>query len=182
MTATLFRLPNAGDAVASALVAEPYLPHLLFVLSTLSSLQFDVVVADWFKDAKATLLSARPSLVVTDVRLREYNGLHLVHRGRSAWKNLPVIVTSSMDDIVLRDETERLGGTFVTLPIASTEMTAAICRTVLQTPIAGGPLRSPFERRLAERRIDRSRPLIERRRLERRREPVAALRQLATVP
>jgi DNA-binding response OmpR family regulator len=182
MTATLFRLPKGGGAVASALVVEPYLPHLLFILSTLSSLQFDVIVADTFKDAKAALLSARPALVITDVRLREYNGLHLVLRGRSAWKDLPAIVTSSMDDAVLRDETERLGATFVTLPIATTEMTAAICRTVLDTPRAAEPVRPPFERRHRERRLDRNRLVIERRRFDRRRDPAAALRQLSTFP
>lgn len=179
MTATLFTLPKTGGAVASALVVEPYLPHLLFILSTLSSLQFDVVVADTFKDAKATLLSARPAVVITDVRLREYNGLHLIHRGRAAWKDLPAIVTSAVDDPVLKEEAERLGATYVTLPIASSELVAAICRTVLQSRYAMEPVRAPFERRKRERRLDRGQLVIERRRSERRRDPALALRQVS---
>jgi DNA-binding response OmpR family regulator len=179
MTATIFTLPKTGGKAAAALVVEPYLPHLLFILSTLSSLQFDVVVADTFKDAKTTLLSARPALIITDVRLREYNGLHLVHRGRAAWKDVPAIVTSAVDDPVLREETDRLQATYITLPIAGSELVAAICRTVLQAGPVLEPVRAPFERRMRERRIGPGQLVIERRHLERRRDPAQALRHVS---
>src|SRR6187399_257066 len=129
MTATIFRLPRPVESAASALVVEPHLPDLLFVLSTLSGVGFDAVVADTFKDAKASLASMRPTLLIAAVRLHEYNGLHLVLRGKAMLHDLPAIVTSSMADAVLQAEVEALGATFVQLPVARGEFGAAICRT-----------------------------------------------------
>ena len=178
MPPTLFRLPKAAALSVSALVVEPHLPHLLFVLSSLSALGFDVTVAETFKDAKAVLAASRPALLLTDVRLREYNGLHLVLRGRSAWGDLPAIVTSRVDDPVLRAEAEQLHATFVTLPISEAEMMAAIQRTTLRPANeSAGTIRPPFERRVTSRRVaaasDRTEP--DRRTAERRRDFVSHL-------
>jgi len=89
MSAIVFKPPNLAQPAATALVVEPVLTSLLAILSTLASLGFDVLVAESFKDAKRALLAARPSLLVTDIRLHEYNGLHLVLRGQAAWPGLP---------------------------------------------------------------------------------------------
>ena len=179
---TVIRVPRSSQPALSALVVQPHLPHLLFVLSTLSSLQFDVTVASTFKDAKSALAAARPMLLITDVRLQEYNGLHLVLRGRSSHHGLPAIVTSEIDDPVLRLEAEQLGATYASLPTTSEELVAAISRTILQ---AGGrdPVRPPFERRQGERRASEARTHgIDRRRRERRGDIADALRVLAAHP
>ena len=73
----------------------------------------------------------------------------------------------------------RLQATYVTLPIAGSELVAAICRTVLQAGPVLEPVRAPFERRMRERRIDPGRLVIERRHLERRRDPAQALRHVS---
>ena len=152
MSATVFRVPVPKEFTASALVIQPDLRDLLFVLSTLSALGLDAAVAESFRDARSLLVTMRPALLLTSVKLYEFNGLHLVLRGRSAWPRMPSIVTSSVDDIVLRREAEQLGATFLTLPISSEELGAAICRTVLCAD--GAPaLRPPFERRTTERRV-----------------------------
>ena len=179
MTPTLFGLPKSIDAVASALVVEPHLPHLLFVLSTLSGVGFDAIVADTFKDAKASLALTRPTLLITDVRLHEYNGLHLVLRGKATLHDLPAIVTSSIADPVLQAEVEALGATFVELPVARGEFGAAVCRTVFQaSSTRQDPVRPPFERRSGERRRIAGFTAIERRRVDRRRDLTSALRSL----
>jgi DNA-binding response OmpR family regulator len=153
MSATVFRAPVPNAFSPSALVIEPDLRNLLFILSTLSGLGLDTAVAETFRDAKSLLATMRPVLLLTSVRLHEFNGLHLVLRGRSTWPGLPAIVTTPSDDVVLRREAEDLGATFMALPVSSQEMAAAICRTVLC--VASGPaspLRPPFERRSNERR------------------------------
>src|SRR5678816_1226258 len=140
MSATVFRVPIPKEFTASALVVEPDLRNLLFVLSTLSALGLDAAVAETFRDAKSLLATMRPALLLTSIKLYEFNGLHLVMRGRSTWPRLPSIVTTSVDDAVLRREAEGLGATFAVTPMSAEEMAAAICRTVL-CDASGLPLR-----------------------------------------
>lgn len=156
MSATSFTLPGQPASSPPALVIEPVLPHLLVVLSALTSLGFDVTVADTFSDGKASMTKGpRPSLLVAAVKLREYNGLHLVLRGKSIWPDLPAIVTSESADPVLQTEAERVGATFMVMPTSREEAVAAIVRTVLRRCDVnpGEPIRAPFERRRSERRL-----------------------------
>jgi DNA-binding NtrC family response regulator len=180
MTRTLFRLARTTAPAVSALVVQPNLSELLFVLSTLSSIGFDVTVALSFQDAKRSLSASRPSLLLTDVRLHEYNGLHLIHRMQTLWKFVPAILTSVSNDVVLRDEAERLGATFVVLPITAGALMAAVYRTAL----GGGreAIRRPYDRRQAERR-QLSSPFSEtdRRQRDRRRGPGELLQVMASL-
>jgi DNA-binding NtrC family response regulator len=178
---TVIRLPHSAGLAPSALVVQPQLPDLLFVLSTLSTLHFDVTVANSFKDAKAALTSAPPTVLIADVRLKEYNGLHLVLRSQAAYPGLRSIVTTQTDDPVLQVEAEHLGATYMVLPTTIGEFVGALHRTVLQ---ARGPdiepIRTPFERRRGERRgASSDLRHDERRRVERRRDPATALHVLA---
>jgi DNA-binding NtrC family response regulator len=168
----------------AALVVEPVLPHLLSILSALSVMGLDVTVAETFKDARDTITSSRPSLLLTDVRLQDYNGLHLVLRGRSVWSELPAIVTSGAADAVLQDEAEKLGATFLVMPASTAEIVAAIYRTLFRPDASGrlAPIRPPFERRHAERRASASMPFTPNRRVgDRRRSPGALLEELAAM-
>lgn len=177
MTSAHFRTTQS-PIVASALVVEPHLPQLMLILSALSTLGFDVTVAEKFRDARTVLAAVRPTLLVTNIRLQEYNGLHLVLRGRSSWPDLPSIVTSEFVDPVLRLEAERLGATFIAMPTTAEELSAAVYRTVLRPPFETAPVRAPFERRQRERRLRQAPGTagIERRQLERRRGFAEALR------
>ena len=178
MSAMVFRVPIPKEFTASALVVEPDLRNLLFALSTLSALGLDAAVAETFRDARALLATTRPALLLTSVKLHEFNGLHLVMRGRGAWPRMPSIVTSPSDDVVLRREAEELGAAFIALPITGEEMAAAICRTVLCEEGAP-PLRSPFERRSKDRRTAIVAQEAERRSRERRLPFTASLRALS---
>jgi DNA-binding response OmpR family regulator len=187
MSSIPFRLPGLPASPPSVLVIEPVLPHLLLVISALASAGFEVTVAETFKDAKSSLMVSPPNLLVADVKLYEYNGLHLVMRARAAWKGLAAIVTSHVSDAILRGEAERMGATFLVLPTTRDELIAAVYRTMLRqepTDSQVEPIRAPFERRHAERRTMAStNPLARDRRIaDRRRDTAAALRQIATQP
>jgi DNA-binding NtrC family response regulator len=133
-----------------AVVVEPSLQSLHALLSALSTLGFDVTVADTFETAREALSAEQPTVLITDVRLREYNGLHLVLRGQSTFPDLRSIVTSNVYDPVLQCEAERFGATFVVMPVPRDELLAAICRTVMRVKSPGAasePIRPPFERR-----------------------------------
>jgi CheY-like chemotaxis protein len=136
---------------ASALIVDPVLADALFLVTAVSSAGFRVTVADGFAEALERL-GMYPALLIAAIRLGEYNGLHLVLRGKAARPNLAAIVTSTTPDPVLQHEAEQLGATFILKPITTEELRAAIVRTMFRTA-ASGPIRPPFERRKAERRI-----------------------------
>lgn len=137
---------------APALIVEPILPDALFFAAVVSSLGFHVTVADKFQEG-LDRLRVPPVLLIANIRLGEYNGLHLVIRGQSIRPDLAAIVTSAVADSGLEPEAERLGTTFLLKPTTTEELRAAICRTVLRTAGSpAGPIRAPFERRHAKRR------------------------------
>jgi DNA-binding NtrC family response regulator len=180
MSATVFRVPNAVAFKVPVLVVQPEVSQLASILSVLASLRFDVILTDTFKDAKLALARARPALLIPDIRLREYNGLHLLLRARAQWPDLPAVITSPVEDPVLRRETERNGGTFAVLPTSAEELSAAICRTLLRPPFESAPIRAPFERRAADRRQRMTPTAVNRRSSDRRRMFSEAFTSLAS--
>ena len=150
-----FQWTHSAMAPASALIIDPVLSDVLFSLATATSLGFSVTVADTFQEA-IERLRVPPALLIADIRLGEYNGLHLVLRGKAARRDLAAIVTSGVADPVLMSDADQLGATFVLKPTTAREFRAAICRTLLQgADSAGSPVRPPFERRTSDRRSTR---------------------------
>lgn len=171
---------SIGDAMtsASALIAEPVLADALLLVATVSSLGFHVTVADNFHDAQERL-RVPPVLLIADIRLGEYNGLHLVLRGKSARRNLAAIVTSAIEDGVLQSDAEQMGATFMIKPVSAKELRAAIGRTLLRS--SDSPVRAPFERRKSERRASADRPYQpDRRGPDRRRDLDLIIHQVAS--
>jgi DNA-binding response OmpR family regulator len=159
----------------AALIIDPDLSDVMFAVAAASSLGFRVTVADSFQEALERL-RVPPTLLIAHIRLGEYNGLHLVLRGKAASRDLAAIVTSGVADKVLQTEAEQLGATFVLKPTTAQELSAAICRTLLQ----GGPVRSPFERRTSDRRSPSSAAYHpDRRKGSRRRDVLQLIQQVA---
>ena len=173
-----FSIEGAMDSPASAVVVEPLLVEALFVVSLLSELGFTVTVSDNFQDAKARLLGA-PTMLVTELRLGEYNGLHLVFRAKSNRPDMAAIIRTQIADPLLQLEAERMGATFVLKPTSAQDFRAAVCRTLFRRPDSFDPIRPPFERRHSDRRVVRTatghRP--ERRLAERRADVTMLIRQ-----
>jgi CheY-like chemotaxis protein len=88
-------------ASASALIIDPVLSDVMFAVAAASSLGFRVTVADSFQEALERL-RVPPALLIAHIRLGEYNGLHLVLRGKAARRDLAAIVTSGVADRVLQ--------------------------------------------------------------------------------
>jgi DNA-binding response OmpR family regulator len=163
-------LQIGGVMAPSALIAEPVLADALWLTAAVSALGFSVTTADTFH-AAVERLRVPPDLLIADIRLGEYNGLHLVLRGKSARAELAAVVTSAVDDPVLRSDAEQLGATFVIKRTTPAELRAVICRTWLRPPgSTEGPIRSPFERRRADRRHEAAPVAVDHRRAERRRD------------
>lgn len=70
----------------------------------------DVEVCTDFRDARTRLLNHPPDLLITNLRLRAYNGLHLVHL--AAGTHTRCIVYSTYDDLTLAREGQAAGAFF----------------------------------------------------------------------
>ena len=164
---------DPASAIAPALtviVVEPTLVDIWFAVSGLANSGFHITVAESFLEAKALIDRQPPAVLITDVRLREYNGLHLVLRGKAARPDMAAIVVSAVPDPVLQAEAERMKATFVLKPTTRQEFLAAVYRTLFRSPEDSAPIRPRFERRIAERRlVEKAISKAERRVAERRR-------------
>ena len=144
--------PETDDQVLEnrrVLIVEPVPEDLPYVASRTP---FVVTVAESFADAKTALTTTPPDLLITRLRLGAFNGLHLVLRGKTSRPDMAAIVLSDASEGTLRGEAEALGATFVVLPIASEQLLAVIQRSL--SPANDGPIRPPYERRVAVRRRD----------------------------
>ena len=121
----------------------------LWLLSLFSDPYFHVTLATSFEEAKRLLMKGPPELIVAAVQLGEFNGLGLVLRAQSHNPNVRAVVLSRVADPVLQADAERIGTTFVTLPIEHRELRAAIIRTLFRQDQVGSkiPIRAPYERR-----------------------------------
>ena len=153
---------------ASVLLVEPTPDDVLSSVSSLSAAGFQVTVADTYAEAAALLSARPPNILITELRLGDYNGLQLVLRGKAIRPTMAALVTSWVYDVVLQREAEQLGATFVHKPIEQHELLAAVFRTLARADGIGPALTAPFERRVAQRRVavrlvEQDRRLTERR-------------------
>lgn len=155
-------------ATVSVLVVDPIAADRVSTGSALAAAGFHVTVSETFASAKERMAARRPTVLITEVCLAEYNGIHLVIRGLATGQ-LAAVVTCGHEDPVLRDSAEKLGATFVVKPITAADLVAAVMRTLLRNDPAKAPIRPPFERRQSERRGPTAvGPVIERRLSDRR--------------
>jgi len=160
-------------ATASVLVVEPTLSDAISVAATLTKHQFQVTLAETFVKAKERIGSRPPDVLITDVRLAEYNGLHLVLRATAQRERTAAIVLSSSMDEVLRADAESMGATFIVKPVSERDLAAAVFRTLSRQRAVRHvmePIRPPFERRSLERRATVSPIPLDRRIRDRRRD------------
>jgi two-component system response regulator AtoC len=87
---------------------------------------YQVRSARSFEDARALLVTERPDLLVTDLRLGPYNGLHLVLWSRNGHPEMATVVTSRFADPVLEAEARRNQADFLLRPVSDTQLLDAV--------------------------------------------------------
>ena len=70
-----------------------------------------------FEEARTSLLAETADVLVVDVRLGAFNGLHLAHIARLRNPKMMVIAVSGFDDPVLRAEAAGIGAAYLVKPI-----------------------------------------------------------------
>jgi DNA-binding response OmpR family regulator len=86
-----------------------------------------IVGATSFQEARAVLGGYRPDVLVTSVRLGDYNGIHLAIITRMKHGPVPTIVIGEAD-AVIESEAERAGAQFVISPADPEELVAMVRR------------------------------------------------------
>src|SRR4029079_19688792 len=89
---------------------------------------YQVVVAGSFAEGRFALSEAVPDLLISDVRLGEFNGIQLVANTARA---IPSIIITGFPDPVLAAEARRLGAEFLIKPVESKTLIALIKRKLV---------------------------------------------------
>jgi DNA-binding response OmpR family regulator len=87
---------------------------------------YDVVTASDFPDARAKIQRRKPELVVTDIRLGDFNGIQLGLLAREARAGVHLVIITGWDDPVLRQDAAQLGATYLQKPFLAGDLLAAI--------------------------------------------------------
>ena len=80
------------------------------LLSWLGTAGYELAVVTTFAAAKS-LLETEPALIIAEVKLGEYNGLHLALKARAV--GIPAIVIGPQDPVLQKDASE-LGASYLT--------------------------------------------------------------------
>ena len=105
-------------------------PDVDYLRAAQNALRFmaDVEVSSKFAAARARLLSPRPpDLLVTNLRLQAYNGLHLVHMADGRTR---CVVYSNYDDLVLAREVQAAGAFYERSTQLSRTLAAYVCASL----------------------------------------------------
>jgi DNA-binding NtrC family response regulator len=105
---------------------------LVATLQVLNEAGYNASGASTFEEGKRLMAARCPDFVIADERLGNYNGLHLILRGRFDDPDMGGIVTSVAKDPGLEAEARRLNVECVVKPEDPADLLAPISRT-LQT-------------------------------------------------
>jgi DNA-binding response OmpR family regulator len=106
---------------ALILLVAPEMKVLRRTEGLLSEAGFLVATAATFEHATVLLASLNPDLLIAEVRLGAFNGLHLAVRCRIDHPLVPVIITHATPDVVLETEARRHGAIFMVTPLDNPE-------------------------------------------------------------
>jgi FixJ family two-component response regulator len=95
------------------------------LVALLESAGYEVIPAATLKAARKSLVDDAPDLVITDVRLGEFNGLHIAAANRT---QVPVIVITGFPDPVLEAVARTFGAEFLLKPLRPADLLALVER------------------------------------------------------
>lgn len=100
-----------------ALVVEPHARARAALGRWLEEEGYAVEAVAHYGEARTVLARLQPHLLVVELRLSAYNGLHLAWHARRSDAAVRVIVTSSVRDPALESNAARLGAVWLPKPL-----------------------------------------------------------------
>jgi DNA-binding NtrC family response regulator len=124
----------------SVVVVDLNAPNRTKTVDLLEAAGYRVRSARTFDEAKTLLAAERPDILITDLRLGQYNGLHLILRTRSDFPEMAALVTSRVPDPVLEAEALRQNAHFILVPLTATQLLHAVARSLSGLPRESLPI------------------------------------------
>jgi DNA-binding response OmpR family regulator len=90
----------------------------------------DVTPSSSYEEAKTLLSVGTYDLMVTDVRLRSFNGLHLVMKTRAESPDMAVIIMTGYENDLMELEARRYNAEFIRKPIKPAEFLETVARSL----------------------------------------------------
>jgi len=90
---------------------DPEQEQLAEILRTAGGYQVTLVSTFW--EANQVFERLSPDILITEVRLAAFNGLHLITRWKSVYPKLVAIVHTAFPDSLLEKETRNMGADFM---------------------------------------------------------------------
>jgi CheY-like chemotaxis protein len=100
------------------------------IVEMLRDADYHVTAAATYDAAKRLLALGSYDLLVTDVRLRGFNGLHLVMQSRTDYPDMAVMIITGYDEPLMELEANRYNAVFVRKPIKPGEFLQAVSRSL----------------------------------------------------
>lgn len=119
----------------SILVVDEHPGQVARLVQPLMSAGYHVTAATSFEEARNSLDSRPPHLLIAAERLGSFNGLHLILRGRLDHPEMAAIVTAGCEDPVLEAEATTYGASCVVAPKNPSEVLAMVSRTFASRPM-----------------------------------------------
>lgn len=117
---------NTGPQRRRVLLVEDDRDLLQLLTQWLTAAGYDVAPFDRFEPARHYLKTETPDIIVTDVRLGAFNGLHLVVLAKMEHPDIMTLVLTAFEDPVLRTEAANLGATYLLKPCSADHLLLAL--------------------------------------------------------
>src|SRR6185295_10696419 len=109
------------------LIVDDNVTTLGELVKLLTDAGFETVTAASVPEAMRSLATAPPHLLITEIRLDSYNGLHLI---AMAPKPIPAIVITGYPDRAVEADARRLGAEYLSKPVSPGELYATVQRAL----------------------------------------------------
>jgi len=110
----------------SIVVLEDDQPTATAYAEGLAAAGTSVVTFTSFEEAREYMLRHEPDALLADVRVGEFNGLHLATLFRERRPSGKIVIVSGYDDPVIRKHAEELGAHFFLKPVSLRQLTARL--------------------------------------------------------
>ena len=125
---------GTGEALALTVLVVDHDPDELAVTkNVLTRAGYDVRGASTFEEARQLMTSEPPDVLIADVRLGAFNGLHLLIVSRPNHPEMAAVITHAFPDPVLEAEAKRLGAAYLVKPIRLPILLSTISEVLLRS-------------------------------------------------
>jgi DNA-binding NtrC family response regulator len=114
--------PDSQAPPKHVLVVDDDASMLRLITTWVAGAGHRVVSFSQFGEAKSYLATAKPDVIVADVRLGAFNGLQLVIQAKLERPEITAIVLTGFYDPVLSGEVSKLGASYLVKPIRSEQL------------------------------------------------------------